>query len=254
MTHDGSPALGSTDQFSRGECAALSFVPIVSLETREARIQALRCVQSLEGAAAGDQERGSGRPSTVPWNAFTLPQALQTLSLLSFDLDFLLNVGPGPLDTSDVIRALAAPPLPHPLRLSRVILEIPAAHDGLPPAVIGTLGDLRESCMRLSLLGDPNVCSHAALLRLRPDYLTLPAPLIGGLASDADLQMVVESIAQLAWRLGTQVIAEGARTVEDVETLRGMGISLASGALFRGPLAIEDLVDWRPRIVTALEA
>jgi predicted signal transduction protein with EAL and GGDEF domain len=233
----GRPALSDRH---RHQGASLVFAPIVSIDRRAARIHALRCLRSLPGATG---------PGTAPWDVSTLPGALRTVSALPFDLDFVFTVGPTLDETAEVIRRLASPPLPHPIRLSRVVLEIAGTSDGLASDVVSTIEALRASCMRLSLLGDAASCSHAALLRLRPDYLTLPEALIDGLSGDADRRMVVESIARLAWRLGTQIIAEGLRAAEDVELLRDMGVPLATGALFRGPLLRADLVDWSPPIV-----
>lgn len=229
------------------ESASIVFVPIAAIDAAESRIHALRCVRASSPA---HQPCGQGRatpPDDGAWDRSGLRHALQAVSVLPFDLDFVFPVGSDPENTTAVIRDLSAPRLPHAIRLNRVILEIPAVHD-LPADAVEDLERLRSGCMRLSLAGDPNLCSHTALLRLRPDYLTLHQTFVDGISSDADRQMVAESIAQLAWKLGTRVIAEGIRTAADVETLRGMGISLATGALFRGPLLLTDLAEWRPRV------
>jgi predicted signal transduction protein with EAL and GGDEF domain len=238
----------AANQASQAEAATLVFVPIVAIDTGESRIRALRCLRLADDAPADGQGRGTLRASGFPWDAASLPGVLATVSALPFDLDFVCTVGPTPDEAIAVVRQLASPETPHPIRLSRLVLEIGATREGVSAEVVELLEKLRARCLRLSLVSDPDDCCHEALLRLRPDYLSLPEALIEDIGSDADHQMVVESIAQLAWKLGTQVIAEGVRTARDVEVLRGMGVPLATGAHFRGPLLLPDLVDWKPRI------
>ncbi len=210
------------------------FVPIASIDTTECRIHALRC---LPAAAA--------RPDAT-WDATGLRAALRAVSILPFDLDFVFTARRDAQGTIAVVRDLAEPPMPHAIRLSRVVLEVSAACD-LPTDVAASLEVLRGRCMRLSLAADPDVCSHAALLRLRPDYLALPEPFVNGIGDDPDRQMVLESVVQLAWKLGAQVIAEGVRTVDEVKTLRCAGVSLATGVFFSGPLLLADLEEWQLR-------
>ncbi len=70
---------------------------------------------------------------------------------------------------------------------------------------------------------------------LRPDYVKLDKYFTQGIASDAAKQQFVRSIHAIALATGTQVIAEGIESGEELATLRQLGIGMGQGYFIERP-------------------
>jgi len=67
------------------------------------------------------------------------------------------------------------------------------------------------------------------------DYLKIDRYLVQGCGRDARRLAVLESLAELAGKIGSRVIAEGIETGEDLAAVRSAGIDLAQGYLLGRP-------------------
>jgi EAL domain-containing protein (putative c-di-GMP-specific phosphodiesterase class I)/CheY-like chemotaxis protein len=103
------------------------------------------------------------------------------------------------------------------------------------------LDKLRDSGVKIALddigLGHSN---YQMILDARPDYLKIDRYFINGCGRDPDRQAVVASIVKLANDLGGLVVAEGADTQDDLETLGTMGVEFAQCFLFSPPMPTSD--------------
>jgi len=80
--------------------------------------------------------------------------------------------------------------------------------------------------------GHAGLCQLAAL---QTDMVKLDMELIRGLDRDQRRRAIVESLVQLIRRLGTEAIAEGVETEEELEVLRLLGVRFVQGFLFGKP-------------------
>ena len=70
---------------------------------------------------------------------------------------------------------------------------------------------------------------------IRPEYLKIDRSLVTGLEGSLVKQEVVATILQIARRIGSQLIAVGIETREDLTALRRIGAPLGQGYLFARP-------------------
>lgn len=139
---------------------------------------------------------------------------------------------------------LAATAAAHGIALGRVTMEI-VEHsyyaDG--PAFGEALKAIRALGPRIALddvgLGHSN---YRRMLDAEPDYLKIDRYLVRGAHYDLHRRAVVDSIAQLALRLGARAIAEGVETPDDLYSLKDSGIDLAQGHMLGRPMTADQLV------------
>lgn len=77
--------------------------------------------------------------------------------------------------------------------------------------------------------------SLRTLVELQPDYVKIDGHLVGNCHRDPARRVIVETLAQLARRLGCTTVAEGVEHPSELDTLLGAGVDLAQGYLFAHP-------------------
>jgi EAL domain-containing protein (putative c-di-GMP-specific phosphodiesterase class I) len=74
--------------------------------------------------------------------------------------------------------------------------------------------------------------SLEAVMELAPDFIKVDLSLIRGIDTDPPRQELLRALHAVAGKLGSQIIAEGIETTEELETVRGLGIPFGQGYLF----------------------
>lgn len=128
--------------------------------------------------------------------------------------------------------------------LARVTMEIVEhSHYADGPAFGHGLKSIRALGPRIALddvgLGHSN---YRRMLDAEPDYLKIDRYLVRGANYDLHRRAVVDSIAQLALRLGARAIAEGVETPDDLYSLTDSGIDLAQGHLLGHPMPADKIL------------
>jgi EAL domain-containing protein (putative c-di-GMP-specific phosphodiesterase class I) len=122
-----------------------------------------------------------------------------------------------------------------PSRLLFDIVESPPALDAA--GVRRNLQRLRDQGVRIAMddfgLGHSNL--HR-LLAVRPDFIKLHSYFVAGCHQDPHRLIVLESLANLAARLGCQVMVKGIERPEESQAIRSLGIELAQGFLWSEPV------------------
>jgi EAL domain-containing protein (putative c-di-GMP-specific phosphodiesterase class I) len=122
-----------------------------------------------------------------------------------------------------------------PCRLIIEIVEHAPAWDG--PRFRRALDSLSAAGVRIALddigLGQSN---YRMILETRPHYFKLDRFLVEGCSRDSDRRAVLESIVRLAAAFDSRVVAEGPGSLEDIETVRQIGVDLIQGFLLSRPL------------------
>jgi EAL domain-containing protein (putative c-di-GMP-specific phosphodiesterase class I) len=131
----------------------------------------------------------------------------------------------------------------HGIDLARLTIEIVEhTHYEDGPAFAQALQCIRSLGPRIALddvgLGHSN---YRRMLDADADFLKIDRYLVHGSGNDPHRRAVVESIAQLARRLGAQAIAEGVETADDLHSLKDSGIDLAQGYLLGRPMTADEL-------------
>jgi EAL domain-containing protein (putative c-di-GMP-specific phosphodiesterase class I) len=128
----------------------------------------------------------------------------------------------------------------HPSRLIIEIVEHTQHWDGV--TFERGLCALREAGARIALddvgLGHSN---YRMMLDTRPEYLKIDRYFVHGAQDDRDRRVVLDSIAQLALKLGARAVGEGVEDSTDLVPLREFGIDLVQGNLFDRPLTTDEL-------------
>lgn len=189
------------------------------------------------------------------------PSALGTSPDLWFAAADRLGLGRA-LEASAVVAALRLfPRIPQPLALSvnvsapallaissivdlllgadgsRLILEV-TEHHKIPHQnkLQKTLAHLRGNGIRIAI--DDAGSGYSGLERilfLAPEVVKLDRTLIDGIASHPGRQAMCEAMVAFTRRTHATLVAEGVETVEDLNTLRELGVSHAQGYLLGRP-------------------
>ena len=125
----------------------------------------------------------------------------------------------------------------------RIIVEIV---EHAPPwsgrQFLESLDRLRTLGMRIALddvgLGQSN---FRMILDCRPDLLKIDRHFVSGAHADENRRAVLESIADLAVRLGAKAVAEGIEDERDLEVVLASGIGLLQGFLLCRPCSSKRL-------------
>jgi diguanylate cyclase len=108
--------------------------------------------------------------------------------------------------------------------------------------VIESLGDLG---VNLSLDDFGTGYSPLSYLRELPvAEIKIDRSFVEAMMNDSDTSTIVDSVINLAHRLGIQVVAEGIETAEQLELLRSFDCSFAQGYLFSRPLPAHTAARW----------
>jgi EAL domain-containing protein (putative c-di-GMP-specific phosphodiesterase class I) len=79
------------------------------------------------------------------------------------------------------------------------------------------------------------------LLDVSPEMIKLDRYFVDGCHADPKRCAVIDSIVSLARNFRARVVAEGVETVDDLETVQTLGITLVQGFLLSHPLSVGDL-------------
>ena len=121
--------------------------------------------------------------------------------------------------------------------LDRIIIEIVEhAPPWSGPQLLTTLSELRALGVRIALddvgLGQSN---FRMILDCRPDLLKIDRHFVAGAHADPLRRAVLQSIADLASRLGGEAVAEGIEDERDLTAVTDIGIQLIQGYLLCRP-------------------
>jgi EAL domain-containing protein (putative c-di-GMP-specific phosphodiesterase class I) len=80
--------------------------------------------------------------------------------------------------------------------------------------------------------------SLQALVEVEPDYLKFDVSLVRNIDRSLIKRSLLETLVDLAGRIGAQVIAEGIEVESELQTLRDMGVRLGQGRYLGPPLPV----------------
>jgi PAS domain S-box-containing protein len=115
--------------------------------------------------------------------------------------------------------------------LDRVVIELTEHSDVSDYAVLRiALANLRGMGVRIAI--DDTGAGFASLshvLKLRPDIVKLDIDLIRGIHNDPARRSLVSGLVSFAKEIGTQLLAEGIETADELSTLRQIGVMYGQG-------------------------
>jgi diguanylate cyclase (GGDEF)-like protein/PAS domain S-box-containing protein len=124
----------------------------------------------------------------------------------------------------------------HALRPGELVLEL-TEHTFQDAGHAARIGELRDRGVRLYMDDfGTGACSLNSLLRLQLDSLKIDRSLFTGGSPRGQAPELVRTIVSLARDMGTQVVAEGVETAEQVGFLREVGCAAAQGFYFSPPV------------------
>jgi EAL domain-containing protein (putative c-di-GMP-specific phosphodiesterase class I) len=150
-----------------------------------------------------------------------------------------LERGPG------LAGSLAALCADHGVPLDRILIEIVEhAPPWSGPQLLTSLRELRALGVRIALddvgLGQSN---FRMILDCQPDLLKIDRHFVAGAHADPHRRAVLQSVADLAVRLGGRAVAEGIEDERDLAAVTAIGIDLVQGYLLCVPSSARSLCE-----------
>jgi len=239
------------DQILATDGLTVRFQPVVELEGETLRLHTLECLtrgpERSNAARADVMFEYVRRKRVEPTvDRACISAALLAAAALPGTPRLSLNVHASTLgrdaDFPSFLDAVTDRQGIHPSRLTIEIVEHARAWDGV--TFSRALQALRTLGARIALddvgLGHSN---YGMMLDTQPEYLKIDRYFVHGALGDLQRRAVLDSIAQLALKLGARVVGEGVEDATDLLSLRDFGIDLAQGYLFAAPLSVVELID-----------
>jgi EAL domain-containing protein (putative c-di-GMP-specific phosphodiesterase class I) len=227
-----------------GSAVRMLFQPVVELQSRR--------VLGYEALARGPEN-----------SAFEMPGAMFNLSTevgASADLDrvcrqaafresaavggggnLFVNIWPGSLDDPEWGNGAAESIGER--EGWRVVLEVSERGVGPDPhKFVRSLTKLKQMGYPIALddVGT-GYGSLATLQRVEPDYLKVDSSVVRDIHESLIKQEVFSSVVQIAARIGSEVVAEGVESEEELRALKDVGARYGQGFLFAGPAPAADV-------------
>ena len=206
------------------------FQPVVQLQTRE-----------IIGFEALTRFADGTRPDRRFMEAEAAGMSVRLeVACLNEQLEAASWLPPGPWVSLNVSPALASAVVPLVSALERadreVVLEITEHVEIADYRILVAALDLVRGNARLAV--DDAGAGYAGLrhiLELSPEFVKLDISLVRHVDTDPARQAMVAGMAYFARTAGSELIAEGIETEQELETLISLGISLGQGYLFGKP-------------------
>ena len=175
----------------------------------------------------------------VPIGRWLLARAVQDFQACrrhAGALSLNVNLSPRQLQHGELLQTIDGLLAEHALAPRDLVLELTEntlQHGEHAPRI----AELRDRGLRLFMddFGTGS-CSLNSLLRLQLDSLKIDRSLFSGGSQRGQAPELVRTIVSLARDMGTQVVAEGVETAEQLGFLRELGVSAAQGFYFSQPL------------------
>lgn len=163
--------------------------------------------------------------------------ALDALRGMEGDFYVSLNVSPATLISGEIMGYLDAIPA------GRIVLEI-TEHSH-----VADYAALRERLQPIRALGvrtavDDAGAGYASMrhvLATQPDIIKLDMSLTRGIDTDSPRRALAAALIEFARQTGSQVIAEGVETAQELAALRALGVNDAQGYHLSRPLPLDGL-------------
>lgn len=164
-----------------------------------------------------------------------IESALWDVPSLPADTFLSMNLSPATAVTPRFVETVQRQPL------QRVVIEV-TEHARVEDydALNAALKPLREQGLRLAV--DDAGAGYASLqhiVRLAPDFVKLDLTLTRDIDRDPARRALATALVRFADEIGAGLIAEGIETQRELETLRGLGISLGQGFHIGHPQPLE---------------
>lgn len=228
--------------------------PIVSFSGPEPRLQLLEC---LTRGPAGTNLRQADvlfeyvrrKGAEIPIDRVCIRNALAAAATLPGQPDIAVNVHASTLAgdarfTPFLLLACEEHAIV-PSRLTLEITEHAAAADGRQ--FLETLETLRALGIRIALddIGI-GISNYKMILDVEPDLFKIDGYVVRGCATDRRRFAIIDTLHQLALRLGGAVVVEGVENEEDLEAALAIGATLAQGFLIARPVPASEFTAWLP--------
>lgn len=163
-------------------------------------------------------------------------KALEALASLPDDIVLTVNFSP------ETILSKPFEEMFRTLPLARVVLEV-TEHAAVASyaELSARLQPFRERGLRLAV--DDAGAGHSSfrhVLDLRPDTIKLDMSLTRHIDRDHGRQALAGALAMFGRAMGSQIVAEGVETLDELETLRRVGVTKVQGYLTGKPMPLND--------------
>lgn len=161
-------------------------------------------------------------------------QALTGFAALPDGSSISVNVSPKTILAPTFAEQLVAAPL------ARIILEI-TENEAIQSyqAIIDVLEPFRQRGLRVAIDdAGAGFASFRHVLQIRPDIIKLDTSICRGLHQDPMRQALVTALVAFGRQIGSDLVAEGVETRDELECLRELGMTMIQGYVFARPTSL----------------
>ncbi|MCB1582632.1 MAG: EAL domain-containing protein [Marinicella sp.] len=170
-------------------------------------------------------------------------RAIELLSVLPDHVFININVSAKQLDDNQFLQRVVAKVKQHGIQPNRLKLEI-------TETMVVDFKKARhwiKKCKEIGFLvcADDFGTGHSGmeqLLELDFDVLKVDQVFVRNMFKSERYQIIIESIASMAQRLETKLVAEGVEYDQQLEVLQALGFNFGQGYLFGKPMSLEDVM------------
>jgi EAL domain-containing protein (putative c-di-GMP-specific phosphodiesterase class I) len=163
--------------------------------------------------------------------------AIEGLSMLPDRSSVSINVSPATILTRLLAEALECAPL------DRIILEITEKEAvEYYDTIVEALAPLRARGLRLAVDdAGAGYSSFRHILHFRPDFIKLDVSICRDIHADHMRRALASALVTFCRETGSQLVAEGVESADELKSLRALGMSIVQGHVFARPMDPEKI-------------
>ena len=215
----------------------MAFQPIVDL--REKRVYGYEAlVRGTKGEGAGEILSRISESNRYVFDQTCRIKAIELASKLGLKSRLSINFLPNAVYQPEAcIRATLAAAEKYNFPLSQITFEVTESEPVQDPVHLLNIFQSYQSRGFATAIDDfgAGYAGLSLLLDFRPQVIKLDMALCQGIAKDKIKKTITQGIINTARALNIEIVAEGIEILEDLETIRDMGVYLIQGYLFSRP-------------------
>lgn len=227
-----SATLARIDAAIAGIGLHMVFQPIVNLESHQ--VVGVEALSRFDGGPPTPdgwfrEADGVGRGAALELASLQL--AVAAIPALPDNVYMSVNASPA------LICSLAGDEMPGGLPLDRIVLEI-TEHVPIDDydVLLEAMRPARERGLRVAIDdAGAGYSSFRHILLIKPDVIKIDISITRGIDTDPARRALATALISFAREIGASLVAEGVETIDELETLEHLGVTLAQGYFFARP-------------------
>ena len=220
----------------------MAYQPIVDIRDNSVfAFEAL--VRGKDGSGAGEVLSKVNNNNRYTFDQTCRVKAIELASKLGINTKLSINFLPNAVYRPETcIRATIQAAKEYNFPIDQIIFEVTEAEPVRDPNHLQGIFDEYHNHGFITAIDDfgAGFAGLNLLTRFKPDLIKLDMELCQGIAKDKSKKVITEGIINTARALNIEILAEGIEDIQDLITIKNMGVYLIQGYIFSPP-KIEEL-------------